>query len=148
MGEDQQDWKRSSSVFATVYPALRVKLSDGTPIIQVLSGTVPPIRNALFLTAAQVSVLRDIHTTLAGPSWQPEVGVTALWRRFIFVERSMSASLVLASPPVIQEITILNPQRTRAIAPVSIRHEGCTVILEKDEHGTWRAVGLTNQWIA
>jgi hypothetical protein len=60
----------------------------------------------------------------------------------------MGATLVLESDPIIQDIEFLDAGRTRAAARVAIGHEGTTVILEKDDAGLWKAVRVTNTWIA
>jgi hypothetical protein len=48
--------------------------------------------------------------------------------------------------PVVTQIHFTNDARTTAIARVTIGFGGCVVRLEK-QHGTWKPVGLTGQWV-
>lgn len=102
----------------------------------------------MFLPAAMLSLLGDIYVRLEGEYSGKPSQVQQLWSRFFPVGISMGATFVIESDPHIMNIEFLDTGRTRAAARIAIGHEGATVILEKDAAGAWKAVRLTNTWIA
>jgi len=142
--------RRRSAIgaFIVVNPDVRVKLFDGSEVVHSITERLSVREQVLFLTGSELSLLRDIHARLGGEYAGQPSPVRELWDRFFPVGMSMGATLVLQSDPVIQDIEFLDAGRTRAAARIAIGHEGATVILQKDEAGIWKAVRLTNTWIA
>jgi hypothetical protein len=121
---------------------------------------MPGLDNVLMLDADQLQFFSDLLNKVGGTERrtptaimetpnQPigaSLTVMALPDKFFPVRPGHWGGWEFLTYPVITEIEFMDAARTRARARVTIGYSGCDVLLEKTG-GTWKAVGLANQWI-
>ena len=73
-----------------------------------------------------------------------------MWRRSVLVSvvLAWSAPLARAQPAVVSDFPFHDrTERTKASVPVTIGHQGGTVLLEK-VGDRWQAIDIVNMWIS
>lgn len=147
--------------FIVVRPDLQVKTSDGEVRRRTVYQSFPDLDHVLLLTTDELSLVARLVPTIGGPSRrrpaqvmdtpnQPvgaSMDILSLWSRFLPVRPGHWGGWELETYPSVTRVEFVNAERTRGNASVTIGYSGATVMLEKID-GKWRAVRLTNQWVA
>jgi hypothetical protein len=146
-------WPTTLPPFVIARAMLQVKVDGVSRDIDV-SRRPARLSNVLFMTRDEVEYLVRVMQQLAGPEPEPTsvdsdrqlsgYQKIAQWWSLYFYARPGGFGVL--TDPGFSSIEFTNPERTRALVPISVDHSGATVILEK-ESGVWTIKELVNFWV-
>jgi hypothetical protein len=131
---------------------LTVSTSDGGITTIAASAPIPGLERVLFVSAAELALLKDVVVKLAGtsPDGQNRLAswLRTWWKKFFQEGSNAWGGVHIEAYPVIHRIEFIDAGRTRAVARISTNDsEGESVVLQK-ERGTWTILRVVDRWIA
>jgi tetratricopeptide (TPR) repeat protein len=147
------EWPAALPPFLIASATLPVLEFNGRLSIVSVARPLPGFENTLYLSQDDFDLLEKTVAILGGSLGESltvagaSESIRTLWNRFFPLRLGHAGGWRLATNPVIGRIEFTNPERTRASVPITIGNSGGTVLLERDG-GQWRAIEITNWWIA
>jgi len=153
-------WPVASPPYLVARSELSVKLSDGNLTRVAVAPRVPGMDNVLFVGGDDLELLSTIVARLGGTRTREPTGVmevpnqpigpsldmVGLWNEFFPSRPGHWGGWVFETYPIITLVEFTDPARNSARAEVTVGYAGATVLLRKVD-GTWRAIGLVNEWV-
>jgi hypothetical protein len=141
----------SPPFFFLATPDIRVVLHDGSSMQVDASSRLAARPGALLLDEKQITLLERILTGLGGTRRSADQTrevpfVQRFWNRFFTMGPGHWGGWILQTFPIVNEVTFIDPDRTRGAARIRTGYQGSTQLLAKSD-GKWRVTGVTGHWI-
>ncbi len=156
-----QNWPEKLPLYLLAPSELRVKLAAAGIAQRVKVSRQPlGLTNVVFISSEDVEYLTRLVPRLGGiqrrePTAIMEVpnqplgdarSIIRWWSGFYPARPGHWSGYDLLTSPAFTSIEFTNPERTRALVPVTVGYSGATIVLEK-VNGAWTMKEIVNYWV-